>query len=196
MTEQALDLDGNTYAYQPSAFGAAWIFRLTPSGLAWENRTRSGLVPLRDISKVRMSYRPATMQNNRFVTRLWHAGGPPLTIISTSWKGLMRQEANSASYSAFVRELHSRIAGATAQTTYEAGIHPLVYGFGVLFGGACVLAIIGLELRAAASGAWSAAAVLFGFLVFFLWSGVAFFRRNRPHRYRPDDPPRLLLPES
>jgi hypothetical protein len=34
--------------------GAPWSFRLTPEGLAWENRRRSGHIIYRDIRPVRL----------------------------------------------------------------------------------------------------------------------------------------------
>ena len=56
------------------------------------------------------------------------------------------------------------------------------------------LVLAGLTLHAVQTGAWTAAAFVGGFCALFLWQSGGYFRRNRPGRYRPDDPPRHLVP--
>jgi hypothetical protein len=47
-------VDEIAFTYRPSLLGAPWTFRLTQAGLAWEAGRKSGLVPYRDIRRVRL----------------------------------------------------------------------------------------------------------------------------------------------
>ena len=67
-----------TYSYRPSLLGAAWSFRLTQTGIAWETGRKSGLVPYRDIRRVRLSFKPVSMQSQRFLCEVWADGAPKL----------------------------------------------------------------------------------------------------------------------
>ena len=115
------------YAYRPSLFGAAWEFALTDTGIDWVAGSRSGRVPFRNVRAVRMSYKPASMQPHRFVTELWADGAPKLQIVSISWKSMVEQERLDRPYSAFIGELHRRIALAAPQARFEQGTNPLKY---------------------------------------------------------------------
>ena len=48
-----------------------------------------------------------TMQMRRFVTEIWPADGPKLSIASTTWRSLVEQSAQDEAYGAFIRELHA-----------------------------------------------------------------------------------------
>ncbi len=126
----------NTYSYRPSLLGAPHEFRLGEHGLAWNVGRRSGSVAWRDIDRVRLSFRPASMQSHRFLAEIWAAGAPKLTIMSTSWKSMVVQERLDEGYAAFVTELHRRLAQAQTQARFEQGTSPLQYWPGlVVFGG-------------------------------------------------------------
>ena len=119
-TEAGVDADGDpAYLYRPSLIGAAWEFRLRPDAIEWRMGRHHGRAPYAEVVRVRLSFRPQTMQARRFVTEVWPAGGPKLTIASTSWRGMLEQATQDAAYGAFVRELHARLAaaGAAAPTT-------------------------------------------------------------------------------
>jgi hypothetical protein len=190
-----------TFFYRPSLLGAPWQFRLGEDALFWDIGRRSGSVPYRDVRRVRMSYRPVTMQSHRFVTEVWPADGTRLTIASTSWKSMVEQERLNKPYIDFIGELHRRIAASGAAVLFETGVHPLHYWLAAaVFAGAMIgLAVItiGLALHAVRtlqSGAFGGAALIAVFFAMFLWHGVNFLRRNRPRRYRPDALPGELSP--
>ena len=86
-----------------------------------------GRVPYARIVRVRLSFRPQTMQGRRFVTEVWPAGGPRLTIASASWRSVLDQAAQDEAYGAFVRELHARLAAAGSAAVFDAGSPPLLY---------------------------------------------------------------------
>ena len=105
---------------------------------------------------------------------------------------------------AFIRELHRRmvdqsladksLAAAPSRASFETGMSPILYWPGlVLFAGACVGFLV-LTVRALELAAYGGAALIGGFLVLSLWQSGVYFRRNRPGRYRPEAPPRYLVP--
>src|SRR5674476_151084 len=94
--------DSVVYSYRPSLLGAAWQFKLADDGIDWVAGRRSGRIPFRDVRRVRMSFRPANLQSQRFLTEIWAAGAPKLEIVSSSWKSMFDQERLDKSYAAFI----------------------------------------------------------------------------------------------
>ena len=186
--------DDPSYSYKPSLMGAPWEFWLRPDALEWRVGRHQGRTPYGNITRVRLSYRPITMQTNRFLTELWSTDGPRLTIASSSWRSMVEQGSQIEAYGAFVRELHARMA---------AG-HPDAFP--------------GRHLRAFSTGrdlrpspvwcwqprfSWSARCCSENgrrsrsspaFLALFAWYSGSFFLRNRPRPYRPDAVPLDLVP--
>jgi hypothetical protein len=182
-----------TYAYKTSAFGSGWTFRLEPDALAWERWSRAGRIPYSDVRRIRMTFRPGTLQGRRFVTEVWGTEPPKLTLASTSWKSIVEHERRDESYAAFLTDLHRRVAAAGAAAIFESGVHPLVYWLGVavyLIAGAGFAAFL---VKALQSGSWMLAAIIGVFFALYLWNGD-YFRRNRPGYYTPAQLPPLLLP--
>jgi hypothetical protein len=188
--------DGNpVYVYKPSLMGAAWELALHPDALEWRAGRQQGRIPYARITRIRLSYRPVTMQTRRFVTDIWWPGGRRLSIASTSWRSLAEQAAQDAPYGAFVRALNARMAGAGAQASYETGAPALLYWPGLAVFAGVALALAALTLRALQTGAYAGAAVVGGFCVLFIWQSGAYFRRNRPGCYRPEAVPKELVPD-
>jgi len=182
------------YGYKPSLLGAPWEFWLQPDGLAWRAGRYEGVTPYRDITSVRLSYRPTTMQTRRFITEVRAKVGPRLVISSTSWRSLVEQGSQIDSYSAFVRDLHARIARSGGATEFRAGLRALLYWPGLLAFLAISLATAALAVRAVMVGEWAAAALIGAFFGLFMWESGRFFDRNRPGGYRPDALPEKLVP--
>jgi hypothetical protein len=187
-------IDEPTYIYRPSLLGAPWQFRLTEDALFWDIGRRSGSVPYRDIRRVRMSYRPVTMQRHRFVTELWPQNGPRLDIASSSWKSMFEQERLDKSYAAFVGDLHRRMARSGAPAAFETGAHPLRYWVAAVVFAGVTFGLFALIVQSLHAAVWGGAALVAAFSLMFLWHGVSYLRRNRPGRYRPDALPDVLVP--
>ena len=196
MTESPLDAAGNvvTYAYRPSVMGAVREFKLSDDGIDWVAGVRSGHIPYRNIRFLRMSYRPTSIQSQRFVTELWAEGAPKLKINSSSWKSMIEQERLDQSYSAFVRELHLRISNMAASTRFKQGNRPLIYWPSLVVFVAVALGLAGLIARALQIGASGGAAFVSAFLALYLWQVGNFLRRNRPGEYRPGALPKEVMP--
>jgi hypothetical protein len=184
------------YDYKPSLLGAPWEFRLTAQALEWQLGRRSGRVPYDRIARVRLSFRPVNMQTYRFLTEIWPADGPKLQIASTSWRSIIEQERKDAAYSTFLIELHRRISAAGGRVTFVAGTPPILYWLGLPIFAAASLVLAALIIHAVQVKAWTAGAIVAGFLALFLWQVGGFFRRNRPGMYRPEALPPALIPRS
>ena len=188
--------EGVAYTYRPSLLGSPWEFRLDGDGIDWANGRKTGRVPFRTLRRVRLSFRPASMQAQRFAAELWADGAPKLEILSSSWKSMVEQERLDKPYAAFIAELHRRIALAAPPARFEQGSHPLLYWPGLIVYIGVSLGLAWLIMRALQAGVEGGAAVIGAFLALFLWQGGNFFRRNRPGIYRPDAPPAELMPKG
>jgi hypothetical protein len=192
----ATEPDAPAYAYKPSLMGAPWEFRLAPDAIEWQIGRYQGRTAYARIARVRLSFRPVTMQARRFVTEIWPVDGPRLSIASSSWKSILEQEGRDQAYGAFIRELHRRIAASGARVTFEAGSPAILYWLGLAVFVIVSLGLAVLTVRALQSGAWSAAALIGGMLCLFVWQSGNYFRRNRPGSYRPQALPEHLVPRG
>jgi hypothetical protein len=184
------------YAYKPSLLGAPYEFRLAEDGLAWRVGRHAGRIPYDDISRLRLSFRPVTLQSHRFVAEIWSGSAPKLTIASSSWRSMVEQERLDAAYAGFLTELHRRIAEKGARASFEAGSPPFVYWPGLVLFVVVSLALAALTVRALQAGATTGALFVAVFLAAFLWQAGTFFRRNRPGTYRPEAIPAAVLPRA
>lgn len=195
------------YAYKASLMGGAWILRLGPGALHWSIGTMAGAVPYASIRRIRLSFRPVTMQSYRFLTEIWAEKNPKIPIASASWKSLMEQERQDEAYTRFIRALHERIAAAGGKPDLKAGALPFLYWPGVaIFVALCVmgvsLAIRSMELGESAIGQptdWTqkgAILVLVAMFFWLIWQMGSFFKRNLPRRYTLDAIPADILPKA
>jgi hypothetical protein len=183
------------YAYKPSLMGALFEFRLAPEALEWQAGRRSGRIPYGLISRIRLSFRPMTMQSHRFVMEIWAPNAPKLLVSSTSWRTLLDQERHDADYSAFVRELHARIARSGGTPVLLAGSIGILYWPGLAVFVATTVMLVVLAFHALRTAAWSAAGIVGFFLAMFLWQAGGFFYRTRPQTYVATALPPQVLPQ-
>ncbi|MBM3526956.1 MAG: hypothetical protein FJX62_02600 [Alphaproteobacteria bacterium] len=182
------------YAYKPAMLGAPWEFALRERGLEWQFGRRNGTIRYDRIQRVRLSFRPMTMQSYRFLTEIWSSDGPKLRIASTSWRNLVEQQRHDVEYVAFVKELHRRLDAADTGAQFAAGSPVPVYWMGVVLLAGILAIMLFVGGRGLIQGDWIGAAVMAGLVVLFGWQIGNFLRRNRPLRYRPDAIPENVLP--
>jgi hypothetical protein len=182
------------YAYTATPFGPTWHFHLADDAIEWEAGPRRGHLPYADIRRLRLSFRPVSMQSRRFLAEIWPARGPKLKMASSSWRSMVDHEPHEAAYTGFLLELHRRLVAAQAATSFECGSPALRYWPGLVIFAGVALGLAALTARALAEGAWMATAMIGAILSVFLWQAGTFFRRNRPGIYAPQAPPRILLP--
>jgi hypothetical protein len=182
------------YAYKASLIGAAQQFELTDAGLSWRVSGKSAVWPYAGISAIRLSYRPMSMQAHRFRADIENADGARIVILSTSWQTVTLMAPQDGDYRAFMTQLHQRMKAAGSRAALIGGIGPKTYAAGMLFLALVTASIIGLFVRAIATGEFTAALFLVGFVALFGWQIGGWVRRNRPRAYAFDDLPKELVP--
>ena len=182
------------YAYKASLIGAAHQFELTADGLSWRVAGRADVWRYADITAIRLSYRPVSMQAHRFRADIAHASKARLPIISTSWQTAALMAPQDNDYRAFITELHKRMARAGSRAVLTGGLRPNVYTLAVTLVALLALAVGGLLVRALATGEFAGALFLVGFAALFGWQVGGFLRRNRPLPYTFAHIPDALLP--
>jgi hypothetical protein len=192
----SIETHGPIYAFKSSLMGAPFEFHLADEALEWRRGPQSGRTRYDRIRRVRLAFRPMTMQNHRFLTEIWATEGPKLQIASTSWKGLVEHERLDAAYRAFVTDLTRRIGAAGGETSFVTGSPAFLYWPGVVVFIGAAVALVGLIARALADQQWSGAAFIAAFLALFIWQAGGFFRRNKPGTFDPAAVPPQVLPRG
>ena len=191
---EAQPASATSYAYKASLIGSAHRFELTDDGLAWHVAGRSGLWRYDEISAVRLSFRPVSMQQHRFRADLSHAGGGRIAILSTSWQTAALMAPQDSGFRDFLVELHARMAKAGSRAELTVGLGRNTYAAVLAFLALLAVAMAGLLIRALMIGEFAGALFIVGFAALFTWQVGGFVRRNQPHRYSFDRVPKALLP--
>jgi hypothetical protein len=187
-------LAGVRYAYKASLVGAAHRFELTDDGLSWQVGRRSGVWRYAEISAIRLSYRPVSMQWRRFRADIESANRQRIVMLSTSWQTVALMAPQDHDYRAFITLLHQRMANRGSRAALIGGIGPRTYAAGIALLVLVGAAIAGLLVRAIATGEWAGVLFLVGFAALFGWQIGGFIGRNRPRTYTFDHLPEALLP--
>jgi hypothetical protein len=194
----ALDLSDDaapvSYAYKASLIGAAHRFELTDQGLSWKVAGKSGVWPYAAITRVRLSFRPVSMQARRFRADIESADLGRIALLSTSWQTSALMAPQDRDYRAFVVELHRRMKAAGSHAELIGGLKPWVYDAALALLALVAAAMVGLLVRAVLTGELAGILFLIGFAALFAWQVGGFVRRNRPQAYSFDRLPDALLP--
>ena len=182
------------YAFKASLIGSAHQFELTDRGLAWKISGRSGVWSYRDISAIRLSYRPSSMQAHRFRADVWNKGGGRIRLVSTNWQTVSLMTPQDNGYRGFIEALHARMAAAGSTATLTGGLPSGLYAAALVFVALLAIAMVGLFVRALTTAEHMGALFLVGFALLFNWQIGGFIRRNRPVTYTFDHLPEALLP--
>lgn len=182
------------YSYKASLIGSAHRFELTEEGLSWHIAGRSGLWGYGEISAIRLSYRPVSMQQHRFRADLSRAGGGRIAILSTSWQTAALMAPQDYGYRDFIVELHARMAKAGSRAVLTAGLGRITYAAALALLAFLAVAMVGLFIRALMIGEFAGVLFIIGFAALFTWQVGGFIRRNQPRAYRFDALPDAVLP--
>jgi hypothetical protein len=194
MESPAAENDAVRYAYKPSLVGVASEFELQSDAIEWNRAGTIIRIPYRDIRRVRLAFRPVTMQSYRFIAEIWSVGARKLTISSCSMRSMFEQARQDAEYNAFMLELHRRLMPFGASIRFQTGTPFLLYWIGVAVIAALCLAAATLIVRSLEAEAWMGAVFIAGILAIFLWQTGSFLRRNKPGIYTPEQVPPRVLP--
>ena len=194
----ALDLSDEaapvSYAYKASLIGSAHRFELTDQGLSWKVAGKSGLWPYAAITRVRLSFRPVSMQARRFRADIESADLGRIALLSTSWQTSALMAPQDRDYRAFIVELHRRMKAAGSHAELIGGLKPWIYDAALALLALVAAAMVGLLVRAILTGELAGILFLIGFAALFAWQVGGFVRRNRPQAYSFDRLPDALLP--
>ena len=174
--------------------GAAHQFELSDGGLSWRLAGRAGVWPYADISAIRLSYRPVTMQADRFRADIHHRSRARITVVSTSWQTPALMAAQNQDYRSFMIELHERMARAGSKATLTGGLGRNVYAAGLTLVILLAVGMAALFVRALVTGEFTGALFLLAFAALFGWQVGGFLLRNKPLVYTFSDLPTRLLP--
>lgn len=183
-----------SYAYKASLIGSAHRFELTDEGLSWHIAGRSGVWRYDEISAVRLSFRPVSMQQHRFRADVSRASGGRIAILSTSWQTAALMAPQDRGFRDFLVELHARMAKAGSRAELTAGLGRKTYAAVLAFLAMLAVAMAGLLIRALMIGEFAGVLFILGFAALFAWQVGGFVRRNQPRSYGFDQLPRSLLP--
>lgn len=183
-----------SYAYKASLIGSAHRFELTEEGLSWHSGGRSGLWPYDEISSIRLSFRPVSMQQHRFRADVGHTSGRRIAILSTSWQTAALMAPQDNGFRDFIVALHARMAKAGSRAELTAGLGRKTYAAVLAFLAVLAVAMAGLLIRALLIGEFAGVLFILGFAALFAWQVGGFVRRNQPRSYGFDQLPRSLLP--
>ena len=183
-----------SYAYKASLIGSAHRFELTEEGLSWQVGGRTSLWPYDEISAVRLSFRPVSMQQHRFRADVSYTSGRRIAILSTSWQTAALMAPQDNGFRAFIVALHARMAKAGSRAELTAGLGRTAYAAVLAFLALLAVAMAALLIRALMIGEFAGALFVLGFAALFAWHVGGFVRRNLPRSYSFDQLPRALLP--
>ncbi|WP_371259228.1 hypothetical protein [Bradyrhizobium sp. WSM1743] len=183
-----------SYAYKASLIGSAHRFELTEEGLSWHIGGRSSLWRYDEISAIRLSFRPVSMQQHRFRADVSRAGGGRIAILSTSWQTAALMAPQDNGFRDFLIELHARMAKAGSRAELTAGLGRKTYAAVLALLALLTVAMAGLLIRALLIGEFAGVLFILGFAALFAWQVGGFVRRNQPRSYSFDQLPRSLLP--
>ena len=106
---------------------------------------------------------------------------------------LFDQGRQDTPYADFIAELHRRLAAVGGTARFEAGMHPVLYGIGLIVMAALAVMLAILLGRTALNRDMGGFALMVAVSALFAWQVGSLFYRNRPQIYRPDAlPPRVL----
>jgi hypothetical protein len=183
-----------SYAYKASLIGSAHRFELTDEGLSWHIAGRSGVWRYDEISAIRLSFRPVSMQQHRFRADVSRAGGGRIAILSTSWQTPALMAPQDTGFRDFIVELHARMARAGSRAELTAGLGRRTYAAILAFVAVLAVAMTGLLIRALMIGEFAGVLFIIGFAALFAWQVGGFVRHNQPRSYSFDRVPKALLP--
>ena len=183
-----------SYAYKASLIGSAHRFELTDEGLSWHIDGRSGVLRYDEISAIRLSFRPVSMQQHRFRADVSRASGGRIAILSTSWQTAALMAPQDSGFRNFLVELHARMAKAGSRAKLTAGLGRKTYAAVLAFLAVLAVAMAGLLIRALMIGEFAGVLFILGFAALFAWQVGGFVRRNQPRSYSFDRLPAGLLP--
>jgi hypothetical protein len=187
-----------TYQNRANAFVGERTYTLTDDALVIdeEGKPRGGAF-YDGISEVRLAFTPTRAATNRYRAQIIFREGGMAEFFNTNYVGVLDVPEKNAEYSAFLVELHRRLAAKGKDVRYHSG-----NSVGAYVGNWLLTIFIFLMLALAVfvlipnwGGTWIVFAKLALILVF-LPVLVRYMRKAKPRTYDPLAIPKDVLPET
>jgi hypothetical protein len=189
-------VDPTTYTFTENAFAKPRTYRLTEDALTWEQEGEPlDGVFYDDIAEVQMAYVPSRLVRNRYRTRIVFRQGGMVNLLNTDFTGFGSFTEKNREYTAFVRELHRRLAEKGKDVVYRKGSGTAAYVANVALT-IFIFAMIAIAFLFLFNlGVVWIAVVKLAILLFFIPTLIRFIRRSRPGSYDPLAPAEDMLPD-
>lgn len=188
-------LDATSYRLRANAFVGERTYRLTDDALTWEEEGKPlNGVFFDQIATVRLSFSPTRVATRRFRTRVFPKAGGMTEFFNLSYRGFADFADQSAEYTAFVRELHRRLAAKGKDAAFHAGQSTLAFIRDLLISAFIFVGLAAVVLLLPISALPGVVIVKLVVIAAFAPTLVRYLRRAKPTRYDPLDIPAALLP--
>jgi hypothetical protein len=174
--------------------GAEEALRLTPDTLEWEAGSLKRKILYGDVTRVRVSYRPANISFRRYLTEIWTRHDGKLSIISVSARGPFNFEDRAEFYSPFVVEFARRVEKSQPGFQLEAGMPPWRWWLAIVFAAATFFAVLYVAAQSLSMRSTSLTLIMLAFGALFIWQAGTMLLRNQPRRCEVDSIPSGVLP--
>lgn len=187
--------DGSpTYAQNARPVGFPATFTIKGRRLIVDQTRKVSEVDLGQVEQVRLTYEPRSFARRAYRTTLRVTNGKTVSYTSISWKSMIEARSQDEEYSRFTRELLTAVASASPRASFIAGKPFVIWVLLTVLAFTTLVVLALFTWRAFSNGATGAA--LFGLAIggLGLWQLEPMVRLNKPRDFRPETPPRDLLP--
>lgn len=190
-------MDPAVYRLRANAFVKPRSYRLTDNALTWEeDGGKTDGVFYDGIAEVRLAFAPTRLAANRYRAQIIFKAGGMAELFNMDYRGLANFADLSGEYTAFLTELHKRLAVHGRNVIYRQGNS--VAGFvGNIALTVFIFVMIALAfLLLFTWGGPLVAIAKLAILLFFVPLLVRYILRARPGTYDPLALPVAVLPEA
>lgn len=187
---------GPTLTVRPSMIIPAMTLGLTRDQITVEDEMGGKtLIPLREVTGLRLWFDPRRFQMNRFRAALTYGDRGRLDFTNISMRGFARWDDHSEDYIAYVTALARAIARKNRNAVFEKGYSSALWGVHVAINGILFVSLVGGGLWFLLNGGALLGIAGLGIGAFYAPTIYRMIMRNRPGRFAPDDPPTDVLPQ-
>jgi hypothetical protein len=193
--DKPAEADPTVYRLRAHAFVKPRLYRLTGNALTWEEEGKKlDGVFYDDIAEIRLAFAPTRFARNRYRAQVIFREGGMAELFNTDYQGIGNFPEQNEAYSAFLRELHRRVAAAGHATAFRKGNSPLGYALNLLLT-VFIFTMIALAFVLLTTiGLIWIAAIKLAIVIFFIPTLVRYIRRAKPATYDPLNLPADALP--
>lgn len=184
------------YRFRLRPVGAETVLRLLPDALEIESANRKAQVRYQDVTHVRLSFRPANLAAQRYLTEIRSRTSGKVVLPSVSARGMFHFDNKAPVYRVFVTELCRRIGERQPSLQIDAGLSAWRWWPSAAFGGAIALAVLYFLAIALRDGNFSLLVVVLIFAALLASQVGTMLLRNRPRRAPMNSIPAQVLPPA